>query len=400
MKKIIVRYAEIALKGSNRHIFIRQLKNNIIHILGIPPGAVKHRHHQFIVRVRDNETEHMLKKLKKVFGVAWFARTYSCPSTMEAIVQTGTEIALKTLDESKPFAIRAQRADKKLPFTSVEIEQQLGEAARTTCGARVDLNHPEITIFVTASTDNAFIYTEKIAGPGGLPVHTSGKVLSLLSGGLDSIAASFNMAKRGAEVDFLHFHVFPTHLPVLESPIAAIASNLATTTLSKYLYLASYTPFEMRMLDIDRSDARYELVVFRRLMARVAQGLAEKNGYQAIVLGDSLGQVASQTLENIVAVDDSVSIPIFRPLIGSDKKDIMRLVQQIGLFKEANMPYKDCCSLLSPHPSLETSIERVQQLEEKLNFEAIIAEILETIETVPISDLHFHVKTATSRQGS
>jgi tRNA uracil 4-sulfurtransferase len=384
MKKIIVRYAEIALKGSNRHIFIRQLKNNIIHILGIPPGAVKHRHHQFIVRVRDNETEHMLKKLKKVFGVAWFAPTYSCPSTMEAIIRTGTEIALKTLDESKTFAIRAQRADKKLPFTSVEIEQQLGEAVRTTCGARVDLNHPEITIFVTASTDNAFIYTEKIAGPGGLPVHTSGKVLSLLSGGLDSIAASFNMAKRGTEVDFLHFHMYPSHLTVLDSPIAAIVSKLSTTTLSKYLYLGSYTPFEMRILELERPDAKYELVIFRRLMARVAQALAEEHGYQAIVLGDSLGQVASQTLENIVAVDDAVSIPIFRPLIGTDKKDIMSLVQRIGLFNEANTPYKDCCSLLSPNPSLDTSIERVRNLEKKININAIVGEIVESVETVLI----------------
>lgn len=392
MKKIIVRYAEIALKGSNRHIFIRQLKNNIIHILGIPAGAVKHRHHQFIVRVRDNETEHMLKKLKKVFGVAWFAPTHSCPSTMEAIVQTGTEIALKTMAEGKTFAIRAQRADKKLPFTSVEIEQQLGEAVRTTCGTRVDLNHPEITIFVTASTDNAFIYTDKIAGPGGLPVHTSGKVLSLLSGGLDSIVASFNMAKRGTEVDFLHFHMYPSHLTVLDSPIAEIASKLATTTLSKYLYLASYTPFETQILDLDRGDAKYELVVFRRLMARVAQKLAEKQGYQAIVLGDSLGQVASQTLENIVAVDEAVSIPIFRPLIGTDKKDIMKLVQKIGLFKQANTPYKDCCSLLSPNPSLETSIENVHALENKLDIDAIVAEISESVKTIPISDLHIEEK--------
>jgi tRNA uracil 4-sulfurtransferase len=387
MTRIIVRYAEIALKGSNRHIFIRQLKNNIIRILGVSPRAVRHQHHQFVVRVRDSETDQMLMKLRKVFGIAWFAPTHTCPSTMESIIQNGIEVANGKVEPGKTFAIRAQRPDKSLPFTSVDIERQLGEAVRTICGARVDLDHPDITIFVTAFAEITYIYTEKIPGPGGLPVYTSGKVLSLLSGGLDSIAASFNMAKRGAEVDFLHFHVFPSHLAVLETPIAAIISKLATTTLSKHLYLASYTPFEVRMLDLERSQTKYELVIFRRVMVRVAETLAEKHGYQAIVLGDSLGQVASQTLENMVAVDEAVSIPIFRPLIGTDKKDIMKLVQNIGLFKEANTPYKDCCSLLTPNPSLETSIGRVHHVESKLDIGSIKKEILESIETVSIADL-------------
>ena len=387
MTRIIVRYAEIALKGSNRHIFVRQLKNNIIRILRVSPRAVKHHHHQFIVKVPDIETAHTLEKLHRVFGIAWFAPTHTCPTTMEAIIQTGTEVAIKELNDSKTFAVRAQRPDKSLPFTSVDIEQQLGEAIRTSCGPQVNLNHPEVTIFVTASKDITYIYTQKITGPGGLPVHTSGKVLSLLSGGLDSIAASYNLAKRGAEVDFLHFHVFPTHHQVLDSPIASIVSNLSNSTLSKYVFLASYTPFQMRILELDRPDAKYELVVFRRFMVRVAQVLAKKHGYQAVVLGDSLGQVASQTMENMVAVDDAVSISIFRPLIGSDKKDIMELVQRIGLFKYATTPYKDCCSLLSPNPSLQTEISKVHALEDKLNVDSIVAEIVESIELLPISKL-------------
>jgi tRNA uracil 4-sulfurtransferase len=394
MTKIIVRYAEIALKGSNRHIFVRQLKNNIVRILGVSPRAVRHHHHQFVVRVRDSETDQMLNKLRKVFGIAWFAPTHTCPSNMEDIIQTGRDVAMRIIDPSKTFAIRAQRPDKSLPFTSVDIERQLGEAVRTMSGATVDLGNPDITIYVTAFSETTYIYTEKVPGPGGLPVYTSGKVLSLLSGGLDSIAASFNMAKRGAEVDFLHFHVFPTHLPVLESPISKIVSKLSTSTLSKYLYLASYIPFEVHMLDLNRADAKYELVVFRRLMARVAERLAEKHDYQALVLGDSLGQVASQTLENMVAVDKAVSIPVFRPLIGSDKKDIMKLVQNIGLFKEANAPYKDCCSLLSPNPVLETSIERVDDLERKLDMDTICKEILASIVKVSIADLQTKDKTA------
>jgi tRNA uracil 4-sulfurtransferase len=394
MTRIIVRYAEIALKGSNRHIFVRQLKNNIIRILGVSPRAVKHHHHQFTVRVRDSEIDQMLEKLRKVFGIAWFAPTHTCPSNMQAITQSGVEVARRNIDPSKTFAIRAQRPDKSLPFTSVDIERQLGEAVRTTCGAKVDLDHPDITLYVTTFSEITYIYTEKIPGPGGLPVYTSGRVLSLLSGGLDSIAASFNMAKRGAEVDFLHFHVYPTHYPVLETPVATIASKLSTATLSKYVYLASYIPFEMRMLNLTRAEAKFELVVFRRLMVRVAECLAEEYEFQALVLGDSLGQVASQTLENMVAVDKAVSIPIFRPLIGTDKKDIMKLVQNIGLFKEANAPYKDCCSLLSPNPSLETSIERVEDLERKLDLETICKEILASIVKVSITDLKPKEKTA------
>jgi len=299
--------------------------------------------------------------------------------------RTGEDVFAVVVDPHQVLrdrAIRAQRADKALPFTSPDLERELGEAVRQATGAQVDLDDPDTTIYVSTSTEESYVYAEKLPGPGGLPVGTSGRVLSLLSGGPDSIASSYYLARRGAQVDFLHFHVFPNKDSVLDSKIIPIVSKLSKYTLSDQLYLSSYLPFEMQVLGLQVRDARYELVVFRRLMARIAEALAQKHGYQAIVLGDSLGQVASQTMENIAAVDEAVSIPVFRPLIGMDKVEIMDLVQEIGLLEEAISPYKDCCSLITPKPVIKAYLPFVHTIEKDLNLSRVVEEMVDEVEVV------------------
>lgn len=387
MTIILVRYAEIALKGSNRPLFEEQLRENLLRRLNFPPSKVKHYHTQFAIYPSPEEVDAVMEDLKKVFGIAWYAAAQTCETSLSAIIQTGLEAAKDIIKPSHRFAIRAQRSEKNLPFTSVDIERELGDAVRQATGAQVDLTTPEKFVYVSASTEGAYIYTEKIPGPGGLPVGTSGRVLSLLSGGTDSIVSSYYLARRGAQVDFLHFHVFPDGRAVLDSKIDRIVSKLAEYTFSNYLYLSSYLPFDMHMLGQQIREAGYELVIFRRVMARVAAALAQKHDYQAIVLGDSLGQVASQTMENMVAVDEAVSIPIFRPLVGMDKVEIMDKVREMGLFEEAAAPYKDCCSIIAPKPVIKAYLPFVHTIEKDLNISTVVDEMVDQVEQISLSGL-------------
>ena len=396
MSVILVRYAEIALKGANRSLFENQLRKNIIRKLEIPDSRVQLLHSQIVVRVPENLVAQALDRLREVFGIAWFAPAAPCTSEMEAILRTGRRVAAGEIQPGQTFAVRAQRSDKSLPFTSVDIERKLGTAVLKATAGQVDLENPEVTVHVVASYEGSYIFIEKMEGPGGLPVGTSGQVLALLSGGIDSIAAAYMLAKRGAQVDYLHFHVFPDITAILDSPITEIVQGLdrytAEGTATSKLFLASYLPFEMRVLDLGGEEQRYELVLFRRLMVRVGEELARRYGYQALLLGDSLGQVASQTMENIVAVDEAISLSIFRPLVGMDKKEIMELVREIGLFQAATAPYKDCCSIIAANPVIKAYLPIVHKLEKRLDMEQIVQDVVGSIELVEVADL---VKTPT-----
>ena len=383
---ILVRYAEIALKGRNRKMFEERLRENIAESLGSPKAQVKGVRGQLAVYVEDDELDHAVEHLAKVFGIAWFAVTMRCASHIEAIIETCVDAAIGRIDKRTTFAIRAHRSYKKLGFSSDRIQREAGEAVRNATGAGVDLGNPDVTIYVGAAREGTYVYTEKIPGPGGLPVGSSGKILALLSGGFDSIASAYYLAKRGAQVDFLHFHAFPNSEQVLSSKIASITEKLSAWTMSKKLYLASYFPFESRVWELDTREQRHELVVFRRLMVRTAEALALQQGYQAIILGDSLGQVASQTMENIAAVDEAVTMPVFRPLIGMDKVEVVQFVRDLGLYEEATADYKDCCSIIARNPAIRAHMPSVHALEEKLGMNALLEEIAEMVEETEVGE--------------
>lgn len=372
--QFLIRYAEIALKGGNLKYFEDKLARNIRHVCGNKTTLIK-QNKQFILETPKNLLNQTKTKLSQVFGIAWFAQVDSVDSTLKAI----GKMAVKLAGKPKSFAIRASRTYKQLPFTSQDIAITVGSQVVASTHAKVDLTHPDLEIFISANRDQTYLYTQKISGAGGLPVGTSGKVLSLLSGGFDSIVSSYQMAKRGAVVDYLHFHVFADPKKVLSSKIATIVDRLSDFTLSNQLHLASYTPYQMATLSLPNDLVKHELVVFRRLMVKVGEKLARKLGYQALVLGDSLGQVASQTMENIVAVDQAVNIPIFRPLIGMDKKDIIKKVKEIGLEEATNQSYKDCCSIVSKTPSIKADLEKIEQIEEQININKIVDEITNQI---------------------
>lgn len=361
--KVLIRYAEIGLKGKNRNVFENKLITNIKLSQNLPLQIIK-LHQQIIISGENIDMD----ALKTVFGIAWFAPITITNTDLPSIASA----ALKLVESKKTFAVRAHH----------ELEVAIGDIIRLKKKIKVDLSHPQQTIYISSLNNETFIYNQKIPGPGGLPVGTSGKILCLLSGGFDSIAAAYLLAKRGARVDFLHFHVFADPQKVLNSKISLIIKKLGLLTLSQKLYLAGYLPFQMQVLDLPPDLVKQELVVYRRLMVRVGEELAKKFGYQALILGDSLGQVASQTLENIVPVDQAVNLPIFRPLIGTDKKDIIDLVRQIDLESETNQPYKDCCSLIASHPSTIANLVKIQTIEKKIKINKIIKEICDHVQII------------------
>ena len=380
MATILIRYAEISIKGANRHAFEEQLRLNIQRSLGLSTEQVQQYKTQIIVSLPENQLPSALQTLKHVYGIAWFAPVTPCDNTLNAILDTSIALAKPLLDKNTSFRIKAQRSNKKLKFTSPNIEREAGHAVIEATHAPVDLHHPDVTIYVAAAWEGAYVFTERIEGAGGLPVGTSGKVLALLSGGFDSILAAHYLARRGAQVDFLHFHIYPDNAPILDSKIPKIVEQLSQGTYSKRLFLASYTPFEMSILELHTKERPYELVLFRRLMAQVAEGIAKEHGYQALVFGDSLGQVASQTMENIAAVDAAVNIPIFRPLIGFDKHTITNQVRELGFYDLATAPYKDCCSLISPEPVTKAYMPMLNRIEEKVGMGGILKNIAGKIE--------------------
>ena len=379
MATILIRYAEISIKGANRHAFEEQLRLNIQRSLGLSTEQVQQYKTQIIVTLPEDQLPQALQTLKRVYGIAWFAEVTPCDNALDAILETSVTLGKPLLDETTSFRIKAQRSNKKLKFTSPNIEREAGHAVIEATHAPVDLHNPDITIYVAAAWEGAYVFTQKIGGAGGLPVGTSGRVLALLSGGFDSILAAHYLARRGAQVDFLHFHIFPENTPVLNSKIPRIVEQLSQGTYSEHLFLASYTPFEMAILELHAKERPYELVLFRRLMAQVAEGIAEEHGYQALVFGDSLGQVASQTMENIVAVDSAVDIPIFRPLIGFDKHTITNQVRELGFYDLATAPYKDCCSLISPEPVTKAYMPMLERIEEKIRMEEITQEVIRNV---------------------
>lgn len=382
MDTVIVRYGEVALKGKNRGRFVEQLARNIAGSLGISRKAISADTGQLVIRTPNTID---LDPLAGVFGVVWYGRADECANDLASIEAKAVEAARAAIQLGQSFAVRAGRGFKQLPFTSPQIEMAAGRAVQQATQARVDLEHPDCTIGVYCGPHGAYVYVAKQRGPGGMPVGMGGRALCLLSGGFDSIAAAYLLAKRGAQVDFLHFYASPMLDDAHDTKVFHIGQSLRRFTYSDRLYMASYVPFQMATLSLADGDASHELVVFRRFMARVGERLADKRGYQALIFGDSLSQVASQTMTNLGAVDRAVEIPVLRPLIGFDKQEVIDLVQSIGLYELAAAPYKDCCSLIATNPATNASLPRVQRIEAEIGLKSLVQTVLDQVEMVSLA---------------
>jgi len=366
---ILVHYGELALKGKNRRLFENKLIENIKRATG---GKVRRFEGRLLVEDGDSDS------LNNVFGISWFARSYRVKKDIRSIKELILEKLSEMIKGRPTFGIFVKRVDKKFPYTSMEVAKDIGEEIIKKYKLEVRLRNPELPIYIEIA-DEVFVHFEKVEGSGGLPVGVSGRVLGLLSGGIDSPVASYLIMKRGCNVDFIHFHVFSNNQAVAKTKIADLVLAINKYQFESRVFLAPYKLFQVALMK-NRVGPGYELILFRRFMARVAERVAREWGLQALVTGDSLGQVASQTIENLNLTGNAVSLPVLQPLISFDKEEIVRLARQIGTYDVSIRPYKDCCSIIAPHPKIKTRLSHVEAYEQRMNIDRVINETLELID--------------------
>lgn len=380
---ITVHYSEIALKGKNKWEFERALVNNIKNLLcNEQYDSISKKSTRFILRLNDrSNTDSIVSKLKKVFGIKWFAVAFSIQRDIDILGKF--IISISKVIEGRTIEVDTKRADKSFPLGSMDVNRIIG-AELTKIGFKVDLRNPEAKIFIEILKDEILVSLDKLSGAGGLPVGTSGKVLCLLSGGIDSPAAAWLMMKRGCKVDFLHVASDAEFENIEKSKIVQLIKQLKEYSPSKCkFYLAPYAEFYKTTFGLLPSDARNELVLFKRFLLLLAHKICTKNGYFGIVSGDSVAQVASQTLENIYTTNAVTNLPVYRPLAGYDKEEIIDLAKKIRTFDISTQEYKDCCSLVAmKHPATKTKLRDVERLEEEINIEKIVEKTLATMKGI------------------
>ena len=385
-KFIICHYDEIGLKGKNRKFFEEKLRDNIRQnlkkiISDKVEGFeyIKRISGRIIVKLTEDgekKEEEISRALQNVFGIAYFAFAVSCGQKMNEIKKTALEILSEK--KFKTFRISCQRSKKEFPLTSQEINEQVGAHIVERLNGKVKLENPNVDCFIEIVDSFTFLYLEKIRGAGGLPSGTSGKVIVLLSGGIDSPVSTYYILKRGATAIFLHFHSLPYTSPASLDKTKELATALNKFQLNSKLYLVPFIEIQKQIMT--KAPAKMRVILYRRFMMRIAEKISKKEGALAIVTGESLGQVASQTMENMAAIEECVKIPILRPLIGFDKKEIIVKAEEIETYEISILPHEDCCSLFVPkHPETKAKIQEVIKAEKDLDIKKLVEEAVKTL---------------------
>jgi thiamine biosynthesis protein ThiI len=380
---VVVHYHEIGLKGRNRGFFEKRLVENLKAAVGGATQGVEVMNGRLLVRTDGPATEHVCERIGRVFGVAFLAPALVVEADIGVLERTAVELLAGRSFET--FAIAARRATKGFALTSREINIALGAAVQRATDAAVHLDDPDVTVHVEVVGKRALVYTDRFEGPGGLPVGVSGKVVALLSGGIDSPVATYRILKRGAKAVLCHFHSAPFTDTSSERKAEELARIVSTWQGSTTLYLVPLGDAQQQIVVGSPPDLR--VVLYRRLMVRIAERIARSEGAKALVTGDSLGQVASQTLSNIACVDDVADMPVLRPLIGDDKQEIVRSAQRIGTYETSILPFEDCCSLFVPRsPATAASIEACANAEASLDVDAMVSSCIEQAAVTRVTD--------------
>jgi thiamine biosynthesis protein ThiI len=371
MKSVVIHYQEIALKGKNRPWFVARLVRNLreatkdldVRDVRALPGRIE------LVLGDETSWDRARDRVATVFGIGNFARAGRAPLDVDAI-------ATAILDDLGPedppsFRVSARRSDKRFPLTSPQIEFEVGGRIKDARGWLVNLSDPALTIHVEALSHEAFYFFGKERGAGGLPVGASGKVACLLSGGIDSPVAAWRMMRRGCRVVFVHFHSYPILSRASQEKAGELARLLARFQYHSRLLLVPFGEIQQRVVLAVAPPLR--VVIYRRLMMRIAERLARLNRAQALVTGEVVGQVASQTLENMSTIDSVASMPVLRPLVGMDKEEITAEAQRLGSYPISIIPDQDCCTLFTPkHPATKAKRDDVERAEAALPIDDIV----------------------------
>lgn len=379
---LLIRYGEIALKGQNRPFFEKKLLRNIQDSLwGLRPFEVTFRRGRYYVKISDDHLFAAQQRLQKVFGVVSISPVFQADLNLEDIYSEAYKLLEVNYTPGMSFKVNTRRANKNFSHTSPEVSSITGaNLLNSGLDLKVDVHNPNILINIDIREKGAYLYSQKIPGPGGLPVGVTGRGLLLLSGGIDSPVAGWMALKRGIEAETIHFHSPPFTGEGAINKVMDLCRVLAAYSGDITLHLAPFTEIQKQI----RQNCPEPMLItlMRRIMFRVAERLAIQRNIPALFTGESLGQVASQTLENLVAINDVTSIPILRPLISFDKEEIITISRKINAYDVSIRPFEDCCTLFVPrHPVTRPTIDELQRAEEKIPLEELVRHCLESIET-------------------
>lgn len=365
---ILLKYGEISLKGLNRPMFEKQLLANVAKALA-PLGKFSIRKSQSTVYVEplgdDIDMQATTERLSKVFGIVNICPAAKCQKTIEDIERTTLECLSQIDLNGKTFKVEAKREDKQFPMNSPQLCRHMGAVIlKNTEGLSVDVHNPDILVQIEIRKE-AFIFTQKVSGAGGMPVGTAGRAALLLSGGIDSPVAGWMISKRGVVLDAVHFHSHPYTSDRAKEKVIELAKIMTQYTGPIRLHIVPFTDIQLDI--IDKCPKNYLTIIMRRLMMRIAEKIARESGAMALITGESIGQVASQTMESLVVTDNAVDMPVFRPCIGMDKEEIVTISKKIDTYETSILPYEDCCTIFVPkHPKTKPSISEIQEAEKLL----------------------------------
>ncbi len=376
MKEVILlKYGEIVLKGLNRGYFDSMLLRRVKAVLKSFGGEYDTHYAQSTLVIRpksDSDIRLLGEKLKKVFGIAAVCTGIECDKNMDAIRAAVKENCRRFIGQAKTFKCVAKRSDKRFPLTSPQICAVCGgDILSELPYLKVDVESPEVSVTIEIRDDAAFIHGGGEKAVGGMPVGSNGRAMLLLSGGIDSPVAGYMIAKRGVELDAIYFETPPYTGDAAREKVLSLAKTLAGYTGKIYVNTVPIT--EIQQAIADNCDEKYFTLLLRRFMMRLAERVARNVGCSALVTGESVGQVASQTIESLGVTNDAVNLPVFRPCIGMDKDEIVTLARKIGTFETSSLPFDDCCVMFTPkHPCLRPTVEEVREQEARLDVETLV----------------------------
>ena len=397
MEIIMAKHGEIALKGQNRRTFENILVKNVKKALSPPdPDALSSAAHGFnyttiqstlYIEPKDNNVDLDLavERLSKVFGLGAVQRCAVFPKDFDTIVESGMPYLEKSLKFAKTFKVEAKRADKTFPMKTPEIQQELGWAILTAYPhLKVDVHNPEVTVLLEIRDKGAYLNPERLTGAGGIPVGSSGASLLMLSGGLDSPVAAYMIAKRGVKIDAIHFQSPPYTSERALMKVEALCEKLKDYLVNLRLHCVEFT--EVQEAIRDNCPEEYSTVILRRMMIKAANMLCEaklpQTKYGGLITGESLGQVASQTLSAIACTDKAAALPVLRPLIGMDKIEIIDTARKIGTYEISIQPYEDCCTIFTPkHPKTNPKLHDIEYIEKKFDYDKLILKAVNQVIT-------------------
>ncbi len=382
MKAILIRYSEIHLKGNNRGFFENALINNIRHSLADKKyKLVKQSGRYVISEFEESEADSIVETVRNVFGVYSVSLADEVKSDYKEIKKSALAIA----PESGTFKVVCNRADKRFPLNSMQLASSIGGDLLENNGKlSVDLHKPQHLVNIDVRENGkTFVFTNSIKGVNGMPVGTGGKGVLLLSGGIDSPVACYMMAKRGMSIRAIHFHSYPFTSLQAKEKVLTLAKILKKYTLHMTVDVVSFT--EIQTAIHEKCPEEFMITIMRRFMMRIAERLAKKYGCGAIITGESLGQVASQTLESITSTNAVATLPVLRPLIGFDKDEIIEIAKRIDTFETSILPYEDCCTIFLPkNPVTKPRLDVVKRVESVLDIDALVEQALENVETIVV----------------